>query len=431
MSFACAVIGAPALLCYGRFLCLAARLCACAVCAWQRVKKCYAARLCVCLCVSWAAWFLLARFCAVLCRFVMLCFVLAVSGCNVLQCGAVWCCGACTLARYVLQSFRRYSFVFPEAGLVFFAVCFPARLYPAVFRKYCFRWYAGCVFRFRRFRVLRLVFIFALAVFVCSKLARCIRLFVFCSSKCKLFRARLLAGAPALLSALISCGFVPLFGCFVPQQVPAQLFYGSWRYLNRFFVLKTLLFARLQNFRRYTFIFPEALRSFTGLFPRFLQVLFRFRLRFFWRFLRFPRFSAGSSSAVRLFFRDSAVFIPPKLTARFSAAIFSGGSCFLFRALPLAAAPALVALCAVVSAFLLLLVFSLSLAFPLSLVAQASFLFSKTLLAGFSRFRWPFSGTFSGKLRAFTFVLSSLRHFSRRFSPAVPPKLTARFPAAI
>ena len=353
------------------------------------------------------------------------------SGCNVLQCGAVLCCGACTLARYVLQSFRRYSFVFPATGLVFFAVCFPARLYPAVFRKYCFRWYAGCVFRFRRIRVLRLVFIFALAVFVCSKLARCIRLFVFCSSKCKLSRARLLAGAPALLSALISCGFVPLFGCFVPQQVPAQLFYSPWRYLNRFFVLKTLLFARLQNFRRCSFVFPEALRNFAKLSSCFFRSVFLLRLRFFWRFLWSPRFSAGSSSAVWLLFLASAVFIPPKLTARFPAAIFSGGSCFLFRALPLAAAPALVALCAVVSAFLLLLVFSLSLAFPLSLAAQASFLFSKTLLAGFSRFRWPFSGTFSGKFRAFAFVLSFLRHFSRRYPPALPPKLAARFSAVI
>jgi hypothetical protein len=278
---------------------------------------------------------------------------------------------------------------------------------------------------------LRLVFIFALAVFVPPKLTARFPAAIFFGGSCKLFRARLLAGAPALLSALVSCVFVPLFGCFVLQQVPAQLFYGPRRYLHRFFVLKTLLFARLQNFRRCSFVFPEALRSFTGLFPRFLQVLFWFRLRFFWRFLWFPRFSAGSSSAVRLFFLASAVFIPPKLTARFSAAIFSGGSCFLFRALSLAAAPALVALCAVVSAFLLLLVFSLSLAFPLSLAAQASFLFSKTLLAGFSRFRWPFSGTFSGKFRAFAFVLSSLRHFSRRYPPALPPKLTARFSAVI
>lgn len=187
---------------------------------------------------------------------------------------------------------------------------------------------------------MRLVFIFALAVFVCSKLARCIRLFVFCSSKCKLSRARLLAGAPALLSALISCGFVPLFGCFVPQQVPAQLFYSPWWYLNRFFVLKTLLFARLQNFRRCSFVFPEALRSFTRLFPHFLQVLFRFRLRFFWRFLRFPRFSAGSSSAVWLFFFASAVFPSPKLTALALAVISSRFFCPLLRA-RLLAGPAL------------------------------------------------------------------------------------------
>lgn len=242
------------------------------------------------------------------------------------------CCGACTLARYVLQSFRRYSFVFPGSGLVFFTVCFSARLCPAVFRKYCFHWYAGCVFLSRRFRVLRLVFIFALAVFVPPKLTARFPAAIFSGGSCKLSRARLLAGAPALLSALISCGFVPLFGCFVPQQVPAQLFYGSWRYLNRFFVLKTLLFARLQNFRRCSFVFPEALRSFAGLFPRFLQALFRFRLRFFWRFLRFLRFFAGSSSAVRLFFLASAVFLPPKLTALALAVISSRFFCPLLRA---------------------------------------------------------------------------------------------------
>lgn len=179
---------------------------------------------------------------------------------------------------------------------------------------------------------MRLVFIFALAVFVCSKLARCIRLFVFCSSKCKLSRAWLLAGAPALLSALISCGFVPLFGCFVPQQVPAQLFYSPWPYLNRFFVLKTLLFARLQNFRRCSFVFPEALRNFAKLSSCFFRSVFLLRLQFFWRFLRFPRFSAGSSSAVRLFFLASAVFIPPKLTALALAVISSRFFCPLLSA---------------------------------------------------------------------------------------------------
>lgn len=175
---------------------------------------------------------------------------------------------------------------------------------------------------------------------MCSKLARCIRRFVFCGSKCKLFRAQLLAGAPALPSALISCICVPLFGSFVPQQVSARLFRGSWRYLIRFFVLKTPLPARLQNFRRCSFVFPEALRSFAGLFPRFFRLFFRFRMRFFWRFLRFLRFFAGSSSAVRLFFLASAVFLPPKLTALALAVISSRFFCPLLRA-RLLAGPAL------------------------------------------------------------------------------------------